>query len=97
MAADRENGASRRKPQRARQLGVTADDYARLLAAQGGGCAIRGCKVRAVKRRYHVDHDHRSGALRGLLCFRHNRLLLHSWVTADDLRACAEYLDAARD
>lgn len=81
----------RRKP-RAKQLGVTDAEYDRLLAAQGGGCAIKGCTVRAVTRRYHVDHDHKTNAVRGLLCHTHNRRLWKG-ATPAELRALAEYLE----
>jgi hypothetical protein len=62
-----------RKPSRARGLGVSTEDYERMLAAQGGGCAICGAKPKS--RRLHVDHDHRTGTVRGLLCFQHNRAI----------------------
>jgi len=41
-------------------------DYDRLLALQGGRCAICRCTPRT--RRLAVDHDHQSGYVRGLLC-----------------------------
>ena len=44
-----------------------------MLAAQGGGCAI--CEPRPEERTLHVDHDHETGAIRGLLCFRCNNAL----------------------
>lgn len=81
-----------RKPTRARQLGVTDDEYERLLAAQGGGCAICGSTPKT--RRLHVDHDHRTGRVRGLLCMRCNRAL-PSWVTTRWLLDAAEYLARA--
>lgn len=40
--------------------------YDRLLALQGGRCAICGCTPRT--RRLAVDHDHETGVVRGLLC-----------------------------
>jgi len=70
---------TRRKPTRAKQLGVTDDEYALLLEAQDGGCAICGAKPKT--RRLHVDHDHATGKVRGLLCHRCNRVL-QTWVTA---------------
>ena len=60
-----------RKPTRARQLGITDVDYARRLVAQGGGCAI--CGARPGTRKLHVDHDHKTGAVRDLLSHNCNR------------------------
>lgn len=51
--------------------GITGDDYDRLLALQGGGCAVCGARPRS--KRHAVDHDHKTGAVRGLLCKRHNK------------------------
>jgi hypothetical protein len=82
-----------RKPTRAKQLGVSDDEYARLLKAQGGGCAICGTKPKT--RRLHVDHDHKTGEVRGLLCHRCNRVL-QSWVTADWLLKASGYLRSGR-
>lgn len=45
---------------------ITREDYDALLAWQGGRCYICG-KIPRV-RRLAVDHDHRTGAVRGLLC-----------------------------
>lgn len=58
---------------RAAQLGVDPAEYERLLAAQDGHCAL--CPSRPKTRRLHVDHDHETGAIRGLLCFGCNRAL----------------------
>lgn len=81
---------TKRKP-RAAQLGVTDDQYERLLAAQGGVCPITG--FGPGKRRLHTDHDHDTGEVRGLIAYRANRFLLHSWVTPDMLRRAAQYLE----
>ena len=80
---------TQRKPRRAVQLGVGDDEYEWMLAEQGGVCAICGSPPKS--RRLHVDHDHRTGAVRGLLCFRCNRAL-PSYVTAEWLHAAASYL-----
>ncbi len=50
-----------------RRYGMTEADFDRVLAEQGGVCAICG----AADPR-HVDHDHRSGGVRGILCFTCN-------------------------
>lgn len=54
--------------------GITGDDYAALLKRQGGKCAI--CRARPKSKRLAVDHDHKSGAVRGLLCSRCNHDLM---------------------
>ena len=91
MTADSRSGATvrRRKPRRAKQLGVTDDEYARLLASQDGHCAL--CPATPKTRRLHVDHDHGTGRVRGLLCHRCNRGL-PTWVTAAWLNRAAAYL-----
>src|SRR4051812_21679326 len=45
-----------------RRYGLGAADVAAMIEAQGGVCAI--CKMRAPE---HVDHDHKTGAVRGVL------------------------------
>ncbi len=79
-----------RKPKRAKQLGVTDDQYERLLAAQGGHCAL--CPSTPKTRRLAVDHDHKTGKVRGLLCHRCNRFM-PVWATADWHSSVAWYLN----
>jgi hypothetical protein len=57
-----------------RLYGITPADYDQLLAAQNGGCAICG-EAPAAGKRLVVDHDHKTGRVRGLLCDKHNRAL----------------------
>lgn len=69
--------------------GLSAADYQRLLAFQGGACA--GCKgVR--KYRLNVDHDHATGLVRGLLCRRCNKLLRDVRDSIDVLAGAIDYL-----
>jgi hypothetical protein len=77
-------------PKRAKQLGVDDDEYERMLEAQGGGCAICGAKPKT--RRLHVDHDHATGKVRGLLCHRCNRAL-PMWVDVVWLLKAIRYLE----
>lgn len=64
-----------RKPTRAKALGVDDATYTAMLEAQGGICAVRGCNRTPKTRRFHVDHDHTTGKVRGLLCHWHNRIM----------------------
>ena len=58
---------------RQRVLGVTDNDYWKMYHDQGGKCGI--CLRRLYSKRYKafcVDHDHSTGAIRGLLCHNCN-------------------------
>lgn len=48
-------------------FGLTIRDWNNLYKQQGKGCAICGVKKNS-DRRLAVDHDHRTGNVRGLLC-----------------------------
>jgi hypothetical protein len=85
--------ASDRRSYLKRKYGVTPEWYDETLAAQGGGCAICGRPPRD-DISLHVDHDHKTGALRLLLCFSCNNLLGDVADDAGHLRAAAAYLSA---
>lgn len=78
---------------RAKRLGVGDAEYEVMLLEQGGVCAICGNPPKEGGRRLHVDHDHRTGKVRGLLCFRCNRFL-PSFATAEWLRRAAAYVES---
>lgn len=49
--------------------GITLAKYEQILTAQNGACGICG---RITSKALHVDHDHETGKIRGLLCNRCN-------------------------
>lgn len=51
--------------QQLKTYGLTGDQYKALLLGQGNACAV--CREPFSKRPA-VDHDHKTGAVRGLLC-----------------------------
>lgn len=58
---------------RFKKYGLTVEQYDAMFAAQGGKCAICGTTTpRADVADFCVDHDHETGAVRGLLCFACN-------------------------
>lgn len=60
-----------------RTYGITGEDYEALLAFQGGKCAL--CQRATGKsKRLAVDHDHKTGEVRGLLCGTCNKILGHA-------------------
>lgn len=71
--------------------GITVKQYTAMLKAQGGGCWICGSVPK--KRKLHIDHCHKSGKVRGLLCMRCNRGL--SWYSDSSVRLhkAAQYLE----
>ena len=79
-----------------RGITITLDQYDALLIQQDRRCAI--CRRLPTTRALNVDHDHKSGTVRGLLCFRCNRYLIHFWrgPTAIQLfKRAAKYLERA--
>jgi hypothetical protein len=69
-----ERKARERETYLLRKYGIKVEDYDRRLEEQGGVCAI--CKeARPEERTLHVDHDHVTGKIRGLLCFRCNNAI----------------------
>ncbi|MEA2973996.1 MAG: hypothetical protein QOG82_2454 [Actinomycetota bacterium] len=76
-----------------RKYGITIEHYDELLARQGGGCAICGREPRP-DISLHLDHDHESGQLRGILCFRCNNALGDFDDDLGLLRAAIRYLES---
>ncbi len=75
-----------------RKYGITVGQYDEMLAAQGGGCCICGRPPREDVS-LHVDHDHSTGEVRGILCFRCNNALADFQDDQQLLQKAAAYLD----
>ena len=93
----RENRAAFPEKERARHLrlsyGLTQEQYDHLLVLQDGHCAI--CLRKGDEEKHgvlHVDHDHATGKIRGLLCHYHNTALGLCHDNPDELEALAAYL-----
>lgn len=56
---------------------ISEDERERIKNFQNGACALCGNMVtkKGEPLRLAVDHDHKSGLIRGLLCFRCNTML----------------------
>ena len=81
-----------RKSHLKRKYGITIADYERMFDEQGGVCAICG-EARPEERTLHVDHDHETGVIRGLLCFRCNNALGDFREEYELFQRAADYLD----
>lgn len=80
-------------------FGISLDDYREMLERQDYSCAV--CK-RADgtdkhsgerKKQLSVDHDHTTGAIRGLLCNDCNRALGQLGDDVDRVRALLAYME----
>jgi hypothetical protein len=74
-----------------RTYGLSEGEYAQLYEFQGGKCALCRRSTGAT-RRLSVDHDHATGAVRGLACRPCNTLLGHARDAVEFFQRCARYL-----
>jgi hypothetical protein len=79
-----------RKRRREQRYGVTAEQYEAMYEGQGGRCAICGGEFDVLC----VDHDHDTGAVRGLLCRPCNVGIGYLRDDPDRVEAAAGYLRA---
>ena len=81
-----------------RYYGITGEQYGAMLAAQGGVCAICANPEVRLDRHgmpvaLHVDHDHKTGAVRALLCYKCNSALGSMNDDPALFRKAADYLE----
>ena len=58
-----------------RTYGMTVQEYNELFINQNGCCKICGIHQTKLNRKLNVDHNHKTGEIRSLLCDQCNRLL----------------------
>lgn len=77
--------------------GITPEQYDDLLEAQRGRCACCGTDEPGGRRRntFHVDHDHKTGRVRGLLCHSCNIGIGALGDTLEGVERAAAYLRLA--
>ncbi len=76
-----------------KKYGVTPEDYAALMVAQDGRCAICLTSDPSPWDQLSVDHDHKTGRVRGLLCMKCNSCLGYVQDSPDLLRKAVRYLE----
>ena len=90
------NRSAKSREYNLKRYGLTVQQHAAMESVQGGICAICGDApkpggVRAASR-LHIDHDHASGRVRGLLCNHCNRGLGSFRDRRDLLELAVNYL-----
>lgn len=79
---------------RCRKVGITTDYYNSLPKR----CSFKHCKAtkpggsRGGKGDWIMDHNHKTGKFRGLLCHSHNTLLGHAHDNVEELQDAILYL-----
>lgn len=77
-----------------KDLGIknaTVEKYNQILEQQNYSCAICGRHESEFKKRLHLDHDHSTGEIRGILCNRCNLILGDSY-NIEIFKKVIEYL-----
>ena len=71
---------------------IRLPDYQALYEAQKGNCACCGIPESDFKRQLHVDHDHETGKVRGLLCTQCNPGIGYFQDSIERLEMAIKYL-----
>lgn len=75
-----------------KKFGLTVEAYNLLLEKQNGACAV--CFTKPVTQALSVDHDHRTGKVRGLLCQSCNVGIGFLKDDARLMRNAADYIES---
>ena len=86
-----------------KRFGITLDQRNQMLAEQGNKCANKRCLVNhpgyynstgrfGKPKDWHVDHDHSTGQIRGIVCANCNMALGMAQDDVERLRGLIEYL-----
>jgi len=81
-----------RKENLMKRYGISLEDYDSMLVEQGFVCAICGKECRK-NLWLSVDHNHKNGEVRGLLCDDCNNGLAKFFDDVDLLQKAIEYLN----
>ena len=72
--------------------GLSLEDYEDMLKSQGHKCLICGFDFTTQEKNPHVDHDHVTGQVRGILCHYCNLMLGHAKDNVSTLQNAITYL-----
>lgn len=75
-----------------KEFDITLDDYKEILQKQGGVCKICKSDKAQGRGRFHVDHCHKNGQIRGLLCAMCNLLSGKAKDSVEILESAIKYL-----
>ncbi len=76
-----------------KQYNITEDDYNDIFAAQNGKCLICGRHQSEIGKSLHIDHCHKTGKVRGLLCSNCNTAIGLLQDDIENLKCAIMYLN----
>jgi hypothetical protein len=86
------------------KYGIDIKEYERMLSEQNNQCCICGANEHEIaKQRLYIDHDHKTGQIRGLLCsscnlaLGHLEKILYNNGFASAINSIAEYLEVRKE
>lgn len=99
-AANAETRKSILRHNRRRRLKCSEEELKKIESAWTGCCPICSTKEPAVKvdsKKWHLDHDHKTGKLRNIVCAHCNSMLGFARDNPEVLRRAAEYLEKHKE
>ncbi len=92
---NKNNSTSVRSQYLKRNYGLTFEEFDTMLSKQDNCCAIcKGKETYGRHKRFTVDHDHKTGKIRGLLCNHCNTTLGLVHDSIHTLQAMIQYLES---
>jgi len=86
-------GKTSERNRKLKKYGLTKDQYDLMLNAQNFVCAV--CKQpNNTTRDWHIDHDHKTGIVRGILCHHCNLMLGNAKDSPETLKSAVQYLES---
>lgn len=80
-----------------RHYGLSAEQHAGMVEAQGGLCWLCGKPPAGTWKVLNVDHDHATGRIRRLLCYPCNVAIGYFQDSPELMRKAADYVEAHRE
>lgn len=99
---ERRQAYLKKKPQWSREFmlrkryNLTIAEFDKMLEEQGGKCAICFATEPGGRGSFHVDHNHTTGEVRGILCASCNLMLGKTDDNTDKLKRAIEYLEKSQ-
>jgi len=75
-----------------KKYGINNEQYNSLIKKQNNKCAICNTQDNNFRKKLSVDHDHKTGKIRGLLCYKCNLILGNANDSIEILNKAKKYL-----